>query len=38
MVIIAVFSGLVIGGVIFAALKNTGKSASQSKYTKLDIG
>ena len=38
MVIIVVFGGLVVGGVIFAALKSSGKSTSQSKYTKLNIG
>jgi hypothetical protein len=38
MVIIAVFGGLVIGGAIFAVLKNSGGSATNSKYTKLDIG
>jgi hypothetical protein len=37
MVIIAVFGGLVIGGAIFAALKNAG-SKSDDKYTKLKIG
>ena len=37
MVIIAVFGGLVVGGAIFAALKNsTGKS--DDKVTKLRIG
>jgi hypothetical protein len=38
MVIIAVFGGLVIGGALFAVLKNSGSKASESKYTKLDIG
>ncbi len=38
MVIIAVFGGLVIGGAIFAVLKNSGGRATNSKYTKLDIG
>jgi hypothetical protein len=37
MVLIALVGGLVVGGAIFAALKNTGKSAD-GKYTKLDIG
>lgn len=37
MVIVAIVGGLVVGGVIFAALKNSGKS-SESKYTKLNIG
>ena len=37
MVLIALVGGLIVGGAIFAALKNTGKS-SKSKYTKLDIG
>jgi hypothetical protein len=38
MVIIAVFGGLVIGGALFAVLKNSGGKAAESKYTKLDIG
>jgi hypothetical protein len=38
MVIIAVFGGLVIGGALFAVLKNSGSKSSESKYTKLDIG
>jgi hypothetical protein len=38
MVIIAVFGGLVIGGAIFAVLKNSGGRATNSTYTKLDIG
>jgi hypothetical protein len=38
MVIIAVFGGLVIGGAIFAVLKNSGGRVTNSKYTKLDIG
>jgi hypothetical protein len=37
MVIIAVFGGLVIGGAIFAVLKNAGNK-SDDKYTKLKIG
>jgi hypothetical protein len=37
MVIILVAGGLLAGGAIFAALKNTGK-ARESKVTKLDIG
>jgi hypothetical protein len=36
MVIIAVVGGLVVGGAIFAALKNSGKRA-RSRYTKLNI-
>jgi hypothetical protein len=38
MVIIALFGGLVVGGALFALLKNSGNKASDSKYTKLDIG
>jgi acyl-CoA thioesterase len=38
MVIIAVFGGLVIGGALFAVLKNSGDKSAVSKYTKLDIG
>lgn len=38
MVIIAVFGGLVIGGALFAVLKNSGGKSTDSKYTKLDIG
>jgi hypothetical protein len=38
MVIIAVFGGLVIGGAIFAVVKNSGGRATSSKVTKLDIG
>lgn len=38
MVIIAVFGGLVVGGALFAILKNNGSKASEDKYTKLDIG
>jgi hypothetical protein len=38
MVIIALFGGLVIGGAIFAVLKNSGSRATNSKYTKLNIG
>jgi hypothetical protein len=37
MVIIAVFGGLVIGGAIFAALKNS-TAKSDDKVTKLRIG
>jgi hypothetical protein len=37
MIIVAVFGGLVIGGAIFAALKNSGKGKT-TKYTKLNIG
>lgn len=38
MVIIALFGGLVVGGAVFAILKNTGGKSTESKYTKLDIG
>lgn len=38
MVIICVFGGLVVGGAIFAVLKNRGSKSTDSKYTKLDIG
>ena len=38
MVIIALFGGLVVGGALFAILKNTGSKSAESKYTKLDIG
>jgi hypothetical protein len=38
MVIIAVFGGLVVGGALFAILKNNGSKSAESKYTKLDIG
>jgi hypothetical protein len=38
MVIIAVFGGLVVGGALFAILKNNGSKSSDDKYTKLDIG
>jgi hypothetical protein len=38
MVIIAVFGGLVIGGALFAVLKNSGSKSADSRYTKLDIG
>jgi len=37
MIIIVVFGGLVIGGALFAVLKNSG-GKSDNKYTKLDIG
>ena len=37
MVIIAVFAGLVVGGGIFAVLKNLGK-AVEERYTQLNIG
>jgi hypothetical protein len=38
MVIIALFGGLVVGGALFAVLKNSGSKSSEGKYTKLDIG
>jgi len=38
MVIIALFGGLVVGGALFAILKNSGSKATDSKYTKLNIG
>jgi hypothetical protein len=38
MVIIALFGSLVVGGAIFAVLKNSGGKGKESKYTKLDIG
>ena len=38
MVIIAVFGGLVVGGALFAVLKNSGSKSAEGKYTKLDIG
>ena len=38
MVIIAMFGGLVVGGALFAILKNSGNKSGESKYTKLDIG
>ena len=38
MVIIAMVGGLVVGGALFALLKNAGGKSSESKYTKLDIG
>jgi len=37
MVVVAIFGGLVLGGVIFAALKNSGKSEGKS-ISKLNIG
>ncbi len=37
MVIVAVLGGLIVGGAIFAAVKNSGKS-KDDKYTKLNIG
>jgi hypothetical protein len=37
MVLIALVGGLIVGGAIFAALRNSGKSGD-SKYTKLHIG
>jgi len=36
MVIVAIFGGLALGGMIFAALKKSGKSANKS-ITTLDI-
>jgi len=38
MVIIAMFGGLIVGGALFALLKNSGDKSTESKYTKLDIG
>jgi hypothetical protein len=38
MVIIALFGGLVVGGALFAILKNAGGKSAETKYTKLDIG
>jgi len=38
MVIIGLFGGLVIGGALFAILRNSGSKSTESKYTKLDIG
>jgi hypothetical protein len=38
MVIIYLFGGLVVGGALFAILKNSGAKSTQSSYTKLDIG
>ena len=38
MVIIALFGGLVVGGALFAILKNSGSKATEGKYTKLNIG
>ena len=38
MVIIYLFGGLVVGGALFAILKNSGAKATQASYTKLDIG
>jgi hypothetical protein len=38
MVIIAMFGGLVVGGAVFAILKNAGRKSSESNYTKLNIG
>jgi len=38
MVIVAVFGGLVVGGALFAILKNSGGKPAEDKYTKLDIG
>ena len=38
MVIIALFGSLVVGGAIFAVLKNSGGKNKDTKYTKLNIG
>ena len=38
MVILGLFGGLVIGGALFAILKNSGGKSTESKYTKLNIG
>jgi len=38
MVIIAMVGGLVVGGALFAILKNAGSKSTESKVTKLDIG
>jgi hypothetical protein len=38
MVIIALFGGLVVGGALFAILKNSGGKSAERKYSKLDIG
>jgi len=38
MVIIAMVGGLVVGGALFAILKNMGGKSTESKVTKLDIG
>jgi len=38
MVILGLFGGLVVGGALFAILKNSGGKSSDSKYTKLNIG
>ncbi len=38
MVILALFGGLVVVGALFAILKNGGNKATESKYTKLNIG
>jgi hypothetical protein len=38
MVIIVVFGGLVLGGALFAVLKNGSGKSSDDRYTKLDIG
>ena len=37
MVLIAVLGGLIVGGAVFAAIKNNGK-LSDKNYTKLNIG
>ena len=37
MIVVLIFAGLVVGGAIFAKLKNSGKGA-QENYTKLNIG
>jgi hypothetical protein len=38
MVIVALFGGLVVGGALFALVKNSGSKATDSRYTKLNIG
>ncbi len=37
MIVLVIFGGLVAGGALFAALRNSSKG-SKSKYTKLNIG
>ena len=38
MVIIAMVGVLIVGGALFAILKNRGGKSTESNYTKLDIG
>ncbi len=38
MVILALVIGILIVGAVFAVLKNAGNKATESKYTKLNIG